>query len=93
MAKAYLYDHTNNWAGVKTETDYVINSGNYKLVDNLEYIYSLPEHNWDGENVFAIACSVKDALWMFTALSRANHYLSGFIITLYDSLLVPRVIV
>jgi starch-binding outer membrane protein, SusD/RagB family len=60
MAKAYLYDHSNNWAGVKTETDYVINAGNYRLVDNLEFIYSLPEHNWDGENVFAIACSVKD---------------------------------
>lgn len=60
MAKSYMYDKSNNWAGVKTETDFVINSGNYKLVDNLEFIYSLPEHNWDGENVFAIACSVKD---------------------------------
>ena len=60
MAKSYLYDGSNNWQGVKTETDFVINSGNYKLVDNLEYIYSLPEHNWDGEFVFAIACSVQD---------------------------------
>ncbi|HWB91315.1 MAG TPA: RagB/SusD family nutrient uptake outer membrane protein [Puia sp.] len=60
MAKAYMYDGSKNWAGVKSETDLVINSGNYKLVDNLEYIYSLPEHNWDGENVFAIATSVKD---------------------------------
>lgn len=60
MAKAYLYDGSKNWQGVKTETDLVINSGNYKLVSNLEYIYSLPEHNWDGENVFAIACSVQD---------------------------------
>lgn len=60
MAKAYLYDGSNNWNGVITETEAVISSGLYKLVDDLEYIYSLPEHNWDGENVFAIACSVKD---------------------------------
>jgi starch-binding outer membrane protein, SusD/RagB family len=60
MAKAYLYDGSKNWAGVKTETDAVITSGKYKLVDDLEYIYSLPEHNWDGENVFAIYPSVQD---------------------------------
>ena len=60
MAKCYLYDNSKNWAGVKSETEAVISSGNYKLVDDLEFIYSLPEHNWDGENVFAIACSVKD---------------------------------
>jgi len=60
MAKAYLFDGTNNWAGVKTETDIVIASGKHKLVDDLEFIYSLPEHNWDGENVFAIACDVQD---------------------------------
>ena len=60
MAKAFLYDGSNNWQGVITQTNFVINSGNYRLVDNLEYIYSLPEHNWDGENVFAIACSVQD---------------------------------
>lgn len=60
MAKAYLYDGTSNWQGVITETNAVMNSGQYRLVDNLEYIYSLPEHNWDGENVFAIACTVQD---------------------------------
>jgi starch-binding outer membrane protein, SusD/RagB family len=60
MAKAYLYDGSKNWTGVKTETDAVITSGKYKLVDDLEYIYSLPEHNWDGENVFAIYPSVQD---------------------------------
>jgi hypothetical protein len=60
MAKAYLYDGSKNWAGVKSETDAVISSGKYKLVDDLEFIYSLPEHNWDGENVFAIYPSVQD---------------------------------
>jgi hypothetical protein len=60
MAKAYLYDGSKNWAGVKTETEFVIASNKYKLVNDLEFIYSLPEHNWDGENVFAIACDVKD---------------------------------
>jgi len=60
MAKSYLYDGSHNWSGVLSETDSVINSGQYRLVDNFEYLYSLPEHNWDGENVFWIACSVQD---------------------------------
>ena len=60
MAKAYLYDGSKNWDGVKAETEIVISSGKFKLVDHLEFIYSLPEHNWDGENVFAIYPSVQD---------------------------------
>lgn len=48
----------NNYAGALAAADQVINSGKYKLVSNLEALYSDPGMERAGENIFAIEASI-----------------------------------
>lgn len=48
----------NNYAGAVAAADQVISSGKYKLVSNLEALYSDPGMERAGENIFAIEASI-----------------------------------
>ena len=56
LAKAQLY--RGKYAEALAAANQVINSGKYKLVDNLEALYSDPNMERAGENIFAIEASV-----------------------------------
>lgn len=56
-AKAHLYQ--KEWADALTDADQVINSGQYKLVQDLERLYSEPGYG-NTENIFAIQFSIND---------------------------------
>ncbi|WP_281225438.1 RagB/SusD family nutrient uptake outer membrane protein [Flavobacterium aquiphilum] len=57
LAKAQLYQ--KKWAEVITNTDVVINSGQYGLVADIEKLYSEPGYG-NHENIFAIQFSIND---------------------------------
>ena len=48
------------WADVITAANEVINSGKYRLVPNLQDLYSDPLKDRDGEKIFALETSVKN---------------------------------
>jgi hypothetical protein len=63
VAHAYLAKwsaFTKNWADVITHSNEVINSGKYKLVGNLQDLYSDPTKDHDGEKIFSLETSVKN---------------------------------
>lgn len=57
LAKAHLFQQ--EWAEVITNTDILINSGQYQLVDDIERLYSEPGYG-NSENIFAIQYSIND---------------------------------
>jgi tetratricopeptide (TPR) repeat protein len=56
LAKAYTFQ--NKYADALAAADQVINSGKYKLLNNLEALYSDPAVERAGENIFAIEASI-----------------------------------
>lgn len=58
LAKTYLF--LKRYSDVVTQTDYVIGSGHYMLVANLQDLYGNPDYDYAGENIFAIQTSVSD---------------------------------
>lgn len=57
LAKAALFQQ--KWDEAVAHSDYVINSGQYHLVDNIEKLYSSPGYG-NPENVFAVQYSIND---------------------------------
>ena len=57
LAKAHLFQE--EWQDVLTHTNVVINSGQYRLVEDIERLYSEPGYGND-ENIFAIQFSIDD---------------------------------
>lgn len=57
LAKAHLFQE--NWQGVISHTNMVINSGQYRLVEDIERLYSEPGYG-NPENIFAIQFSIED---------------------------------
>lgn len=57
LAKANLFQE--NWQGVISHTNMVINSGQYRLVEDIERLYSEPGYG-NPENIFAIQFSIED---------------------------------
>lgn len=57
LAKAHLFQE--NWQEVISHTNVVINSGQYRLVEDIERLYSEPGYGND-ENIFAIQFSIED---------------------------------
>jgi len=49
-----------NWAETINNCNEVINSGKYKLISNLQDLYSDPTKDHDGEKIFALETSVKN---------------------------------
>lgn len=63
MANAYLakvFMYTGRFQEAIQQADLVINSGQYRLLDNLEDLYSSPETEHAGEFIWAIETSVMD---------------------------------
>ncbi|MFC0773010.1 RagB/SusD family nutrient uptake outer membrane protein [Terrimonas alba] len=58
LAKWNIYQ--KNWAETISNCNEVINSGKFKLVDNLQDLYSDPTKDHDGEKIFALETSVKN---------------------------------
>ena len=58
LAKWNIYQ--KNWAETINNCNEVINSGKFKLVDNLQDLYSDPTKDHDGEKIFALETSVKN---------------------------------
>lgn len=58
LAKTHLF--LQNYSDVIDHADEVIDSGNYRLLDNLQDLYGNPETDNDGENIFAVINSVND---------------------------------
>ncbi|MBD2722767.1 RagB/SusD family nutrient uptake outer membrane protein [Hymenobacter armeniacus] len=58
LAKVNLYQR--KWAETITAADQVINSGQYRLQANLEALYSDPNVEHGGENIFAVETTVTD---------------------------------
>ncbi|WP_372920244.1 RagB/SusD family nutrient uptake outer membrane protein [Salegentibacter sp.] len=57
LAKAHLFQE--NWQEVIANTNMVINSGQYRLVEDIERLYSEPGYG-NPENIFAIQFSIND---------------------------------
>lgn len=57
LAKAHLFQE--EWSQVITNTNQVINSGQYRLVEDIERLYSEPGYG-NAENIFAIQFSIND---------------------------------
>ncbi|WP_282017661.1 RagB/SusD family nutrient uptake outer membrane protein [Salegentibacter mishustinae] len=57
LAKAHLFQE--EWQEVITQTNIVINSGQYRLVEDIERLYSEPGYG-NPENIFAIQFSIND---------------------------------
>ncbi|MBC7888981.1 MAG: RagB/SusD family nutrient uptake outer membrane protein [Ferruginibacter sp.] len=63
VAYAYLakWDmFRGNWAGAIANCNEVINSTKYRLINNLQDLYSDPTKDHDGEKIFALETSVKN---------------------------------
>ncbi|WP_276500816.1 RagB/SusD family nutrient uptake outer membrane protein [Terrimonas pollutisoli] len=58
LAKWNIYQ--KNWAETISNCNEVINSGKFKLLDNLQDLYSDPTKDHDGEKIFALETSVKN---------------------------------
>lgn len=54
----YAHMFTKNYASAISDADQVINSGNYHLIPNMEWLYSDPHHEHDGENIFAMETNI-----------------------------------
>ncbi|APG61452.1 hypothetical protein LPB144_09780 [Christiangramia salexigens] len=57
LAKAHLFQE--DWQKVINQTNIVINSGQYRLVEDIERLYSEPGYG-NPENIFAIQFSIND---------------------------------
>lgn len=57
LAKAHLFQE--DWQEVISNTNMVINSGQYRLVEDIERLYSEPGYG-NEENIFAIQFSIED---------------------------------
>lgn len=57
LAKAHIFQE--EWQDVLTQTNIVINSGQYRLVEDIERLYSEPGYG-NPENIFAIQFSIND---------------------------------
>ena len=57
LAKAHIFQ--SEWSDVLPLTEYVINNGPYRLVEDIEKLYSEPGYG-NEENIFAIQYSIND---------------------------------
>jgi hypothetical protein len=54
----YAHMFTKNYVLAITDADQLINDGKYHLIANMEWLYSDPHHEHDGENVFAMETNI-----------------------------------